>query len=307
MARVYVGDQSRVNPAVLEEVQQLPDDFWVLAEFSLLRNYDWFVLHPFPDSPAALITVEEKRVARGVRGSLNSVWEMREDEEDRWEPLIPSNRDDRNPYWQAVNAANSLSDWLRNNEPVFNDGESGVWTSTKIWPDLLLISPPGVRHFLPLKPDNGYGSWYFDLRRWSAHVRHWKPNVGPILTHDHVARLVAHLQLEPVDSPAAAPGYGAPSEPAQGTATLLAPPPPPQPQPVVDLGAAALERHVHELERRVSALESTLHAVAQALGAAPALAASAGARLPLNGGRVPSQTALARARLGHEEPTDVQD
>ena len=64
MARVFLGDQSRIDAEVLAALEALPDDFWILGEFTLRRNFDWFILRPFDDSPAALIVTEVKRRSR---------------------------------------------------------------------------------------------------------------------------------------------------------------------------------------------------------------------------------------------------
>jgi hypothetical protein len=255
MARVFLGDQSRVDPEVLAALETLPDEFWVLGEFTLRRNFDWFILRPFDDSPAALIVTEVKRRTRPLRGSLNAAWEE-PTEAGEWESIAPPNGEDRNYYWQAVNAANSLSEWLRNNEPVFNDADDAVWADTRVWPDLLILSPPGTSHLLPHRPDNGFGAWYFDLERWIAHLRTWRPRVGPRLTQTHVQRLVNYFQLTPTDStgPYESAEPVAPS-PTETTVSEL--------QPV-----AVLAQTVADLTRRVAAMESLLQQTSRLLAAA---------------------------------------
>jgi hypothetical protein len=74
-----------------------------------------------------------------------------------------------------------------------------------VWPDLLLLSPLGTRHQLPIRPDTGYGAWWYDARRWVEHVRAWKPTVGPILRDEHIQRVVSYLELTPVTESAAVP------------------------------------------------------------------------------------------------------
>src|SRR5688572_27203032 len=114
MARVLIGDPSRIDAEVLSALRTLSDDFWVLGEFTIRRNYDWLILRAFDQSPAAMIVTEVKRRTRSLRGSVNAAWEQ-STETGEWEPVRTANESDRNYYWQAVNAANSLSEWLRNN------------------------------------------------------------------------------------------------------------------------------------------------------------------------------------------------
>ncbi len=199
MARLYVGDVSRIHEGVLKAVKTLEDDYWVLAEFSISRNIDWFIIGVQENAPATLIVLEVKTEACELRGGTNEPWSRRHSE-DRWEPIVPSNKQDINYYWQVVNAANALQDWLRNNEPVFNEGERGTWAEAKVWPDLLLLSPPGIVHQLPRRPDSRYGAWYYDVASWVQHVRGWRPKTGPVLKHEHVERLVKYLGLTPIDS-----------------------------------------------------------------------------------------------------------
>ena len=257
MAKIFVGDQSKVDQAVLQQVQQLPDDYWVLAEFTLRRNYDWFIIRPVSTAPSVLIVTEVKRHNAQLRGNLNGPWEERA-EDGEWLPLTTPNGEDKNYYWQAVNAANSLSEWLRNNEPVFNEGRTDVWSQTRIWPDLLILSQPGVRHLLPLKPDSGFGFWFYDLQRWADHLVNWRPNVGPRLTEQDVEQLVNYLRLTPMESPEVKPF--APTEPRTWSSSpFQAPPPAPRvPQPRGDDRVERLERLVAQLSGRVAHLEALL-------------------------------------------------
>jgi hypothetical protein len=245
MARIFLGDKSRVDHEVLAALEGLSDDFWVLGEFTLRRNFDWFILRPFDDSPAALIVTEVKRRSRPVRGSLNAAWEEPTESGD-WEIIQPPNIEDRNYYWQAVNSANTLSEWLRNNEPVFNSADDKVWADTRVWPDLLILSPPGVTHLLPHRPDNGFGAWYFDLERWISHLRTWRPRVGPRLSQTHVQQLADHFQLMPAQ-----------------TATVSV--------PVDSTSTGTLEQltqMVEDLRRRVAVLEAKLQRTSRLLAAA---------------------------------------
>jgi hypothetical protein len=268
MARIFLGDQSRIDPEVLAALETLPDDFWVLGEFTLRRNFDWFILRPFDDSPAALIVTEVKRRTRPLRGSLNAAWEE-PTETGEWETIAPPNGEDRNYYWQAVNAANSLSEWLRNNEPVFNDADDTVWADTRVWPDLLILSPPGTTHLLPHRPDNGFGAWYFDLDRWISHLRTWRPRVGPRLTQTHIQRLVDYFQLTPTES---TPPYEMP-EPA--------PPAPGESTPNAHQHVALLAHTVEDLSRRVAVMEGMLQQTSRLLAAAGELALPAREVRPL--------------------------
>src|SRR4026208_153197 len=105
VAKVFIGDQNKVDQRVLRAVQTLPDDFWVLAEFNLLRNYDWVIIRPVLGAPATVIAAEIKRVSHALRGPGTGVGE-RQLGDGSWEPVPTSHANDRNGYWQAVNAAN---------------------------------------------------------------------------------------------------------------------------------------------------------------------------------------------------------
>ena len=274
MAKVFIGDQNKVDQRVLSAVQTLPDDFWVLGEFNLLRNYDWVIIRPVMGAPATVIAAEIKRVSHALRGSVNGVWE-KQVPDGTWEPVPTSHANDRNGYWQAVNAANSLSEWLRNNEPVFNEGRTGVWSNVRVWPDLVLLSPIDIRHQLPIRPDSGFGMWFYELDRWVDHVLSWKAAVGPVLSHADVERLVRYLDLQP---------YGAESRSAapREAVALDAIPPSDQLERVLSQINARLatldqvEVRLAELERLVSRLSPPATARAsRATAAEPAPAAPA--------------------------------
>jgi len=250
MARVFIGDSSKVDPDVLAAVHSLPDDFWVLGEFTLRRNYDWFILRPFDNAPAALILAEVKRQSRPLRGTINAPWEEAL-EGGEWEAIRPANQSDRNFYWQAVNAANSLSEWLHNNEPVFNDTLQGVWTEVRVWPDLLILSPPGTTHALPLRPDSGFGSWFFDLDRWINHLLTWRPRLGPRLGHADIHKLVQHLGVQP--------GGELPPPPIVPRANGA------EPAPSAPQELARLSQLVDDLALRVAHLEHTLYRTSRML------------------------------------------
>jgi hypothetical protein len=232
MARFFTGDPSRIEDRLREQLETLPDDFWVLAEVTLTRNHDFIIIRPHEDAPATFINTEVKRAAGPLKGSVHSHWEMQIGG-GGWQPTPGGNPEDKNPYWQAVNGANSLALWLHNNSPVFNDGDVGPWGDVKVWPDLVLLSPPGTRHQLPLRPDSGYGLWFSDVHRWIEHVIDWKPRVGAALTHDDIQRLVDFLQLTPLS-------------PARIAETRVVP---------AESRITALEQAVLSLQERIARLE----------------------------------------------------
>jgi hypothetical protein len=197
MARVYAGELSKLDEEVLEAVKRLPDDFWALAEFNIGRNVDWFIIRPKQYEPSTLIVTELKRSTRPVRGSIDGMWE-RMNEALEWEE-IPANVKDLNYYWQSVNTANALADWLWNFQRLYLDSEEiKPPDQFRVWPNLLLLSPAGVQHRLPLGPSNKYGRWFYAIEQWLQHVVGWNSRMGISLTHDEVARLVEALQLEPI-------------------------------------------------------------------------------------------------------------
>jgi hypothetical protein len=127
-----------------------------------------------------------------------------------------------------------------------------------VWPDLLILSPPGVSHRFPLRPSNGYGRWWFSLDEWRAHVLGWEPRVSAIsLTRRELANLAEALRLTPF-TPAAEPAPivdGAldsfvawsrrvPGEPGQGAVELAG-------------WLRDLSEQVRTLQRRVAELEQS--------------------------------------------------
>ncbi len=208
MARIFAGDLSKIDPEVLERVKELPDDFWVFAEFSIGRNIDWFLVREVPDGlrenrKSTMILTEVKRLEKPLRGtSIHASWEEA-DATGQWQELICSNRQDRNFYWQAVNTANELSRWLWNNSPVFRPRRRPApGEEFKVWPDLLLLGyRPETPPRLPIRPETGYGQWWFVSEEWLRHVEEWFPKIGVPLTGEELSNLAEALHLEPVASP----------------------------------------------------------------------------------------------------------
>jgi hypothetical protein len=134
--------------------------------------------------------------------SIHSSWEEL-DPSAQWQEIVCSNRQDRNYYWQAVNTANELSRWLWNNSPVFRPyRRPATGEEFKVWPDLLVIgyrqeTPPR----LPIRPETGYGQWWFTTEDWLRHVEEWFPKIGVPLTGEELAGLADALHLQPLASP----------------------------------------------------------------------------------------------------------
>jgi hypothetical protein len=184
MASFFAGNPSNIDEEVLEAVQRLPQDFWVFAEFNVAgRQVDWFVARDASQRLEAtqgsiLIGTELKRSARTLRGSDNGPWQRLTDQ-GAWEQLPPQR--EINYFQQAVDTSNRLADWLWNNQPLYRqDDELADRDRFRVWPDLLLLSPPGVSHRLPQRPNSGYGQWFFDLDEWVAHLLNWRPKAGTV-------------------------------------------------------------------------------------------------------------------------------
>lgn len=200
MAHIFAGELARIDPEVLEAVKELPDDFWIFAEFNVGRNVDWFIIRPKSDEPSTLILTELKRSTRPIRGSGDGYWE-RMAENGEWEEL-PSNGKDMNYYWQTVNSANALADWLWNYQRLYLERpDVRPADQFRVWPNLLLLSPAGVQHRLPLGPTNKYGRWFYDIPSWLQHVTGWNSRMGIELTEREVANLADALQLERIWGP----------------------------------------------------------------------------------------------------------
>lgn len=201
MAHIFAGDRTRIDEEVLQAVSLLPDDFWVFVEFNVGRNVDFFIVRPKEGEPATFILTEVKRLTRPIRGVSDGIWE-RETESGEWEEIPPGNGKDLNPYWQSVNSANALSDWLWNFQRMYLERpEVQPADQFRVWPNLLLLSPPGVQHRLPLGPTNKYGRWFYSLEPWLGHVSAWHSRMGLALTPREAANLADALQLERIAGP----------------------------------------------------------------------------------------------------------
>jgi hypothetical protein len=198
MARIYTGDIQAVDPEILEAVKGLPDDYWVFAAFNIGRDVDWLIIRESCSSnqPSVMIVTELKRVSRPLRAvSENAAWEL-QNSSDEWQYIDPSNENDTNYYWQAVHTANALKEWLWNNQRFYSaSDEIEAENVFKVWPDLLILSPPGTRHRLPLKPTSKYGQWSYGITEWLGHIRSWQPKFGISLTSSEILKLVEALGL----------------------------------------------------------------------------------------------------------------
>ncbi|MFN8534439.1 MAG: hypothetical protein U0556_12940 [Dehalococcoidia bacterium] len=236
MARVFIGDSSRIDAEVLSAVSLLPDDFWVFGEFNTVgRNVDWLVVREAPDgwpaAPSTLIVTELKRLPRAIRGrSTDEPWEIQGDD-GAWQEYRPANDRDYNPYWQAVNTANALKNWLWNNQPLYSDSAVNE-QEFAVWPDLLLLSPPGTVPSLPMRPASRFGAWWYNLDDWRGHLEAWRPKKGKPFRGDELGRLAEVLRLRPLT----------PLEPVS-------------PQPEAPVSLDGLVGSIRALEARVKQLE----------------------------------------------------
>lgn len=203
MPHIFAGaDRQRIDPEVLEAFKTLPDNFWVFAEFTISRNIDWFVIHPHADGTLALIVIELKRSGLPLAGDINNAWKQWTPE--GWRDLVLGGPY-RNYYWQAVEAANKLKEWLWNNQRRFRLGQDLLAQDAfKIWPDLLILSPQGTNHQLPLQPPNNFGKFIFTLDDCLRHVTTWKSRQLSLvpLVNDELLRLAEALGLERIWPPA---------------------------------------------------------------------------------------------------------
>ena len=203
MPQIFAGaDRQRIDPEVLEAFKTLPDNFWVFAEFTISRNIDWFVIHPNADGTLALIVIELKRTSLPLTGDINSVWKQWTPE--GWRDLVLGGPN-RNYYWQTVEAANKLKEWLWNNQRRFRLGQDLLTQDAfKIWPDLLILSPQGTNHQLPLQPPNNFGKFIFTLNDCLRHITTWKSRQLSLvpLVDDELLRLAEALGLERIWPPA---------------------------------------------------------------------------------------------------------
>lgn len=240
MAKIYAGDTTLVDGEVMAAVERLPDDIYCFFEFTIARNVDLFLLRSHGEAPAALIMTELKRTNEPLRGGLNGPWERLNARGD-WEIFNPSSRD-CNPYQQAVHTANSLSMWLWNNQARFRrDPEILPERAFRAWPEVLILSPRGVAHRLPVRPDNRYGSFFRDLEQWTTALLHWQPREGVALTTAEIEALAEILGLQRLAGAA----------PIAAVPTSL---------PVVNATREELWAALHALTARVEHLEAELEA-----------------------------------------------
>ncbi|MGI8914146.1 MAG: hypothetical protein ACR2JY_10280 [Chloroflexota bacterium] len=199
MAHIYAGELTRIDGEALGAMKTLPDDFWVFAEFNgISRNVDWFVTRAASHLPSVLMLMELKRVSRPLRGSIDCAWEITT-ESGGWQEIAPSNSRDINYYWQSVNTANVLAEWLWNHQQRYRElTDVRPQEEFKVWPDLVLLSPADVGHRLPLGPPSRYGRWWYTLDDWLRHVLTWKPRSGISLTPRELTSLGEALGLERV-------------------------------------------------------------------------------------------------------------
>ena len=269
MARIFAGELSMIDQEVFDVLKRLPDSFWVFAEFNIGRNIDWFIIRP--DTPSTLILTELKRINKPLRGAVNGLWE-KQTASGEWEE-VPASGTDTNPYWQAVNSANALADWLWNNQQLYREtGEIRPSGDFRVWPDLLLLSPGGTTHRLPLAPPSRYGRWWFNVDDWLRHVRGWTPRTGVPLTHQEVANLVESLRLTELwaggDVPDAMPASDAGSFSLPTVGESSAPTYSVSPGPGAASGSPAqtfaswamgLEQRVLRLEQEMAGYRSRVH------------------------------------------------
>jgi hypothetical protein len=206
MAQIYVGNPALVDDEVLNAVKTLPDDFWVFAEFDCIRNVDWLIIKQLSDGKSALIVTELKRVSLPLRGGDNGPWE-RQASSAQWETITSTNSDDVNYFAQAVNTANALKRWLWLNHPRFLEQQHitpeirADENRFRVWPNLLILSPPGVTHQLPIGPTSGYGRWYTRIDDWLSNLKSWNPPEVErriSLARAEVITLADHLSLRPM-------------------------------------------------------------------------------------------------------------
>lgn len=199
MPHIFAGaDRQQIDAEVLEAFKTLPDDFWVFAEFTISRNIDWFIIHPNADGTLALIVIELKRTGLPLAGDINNLWKQWTPE--GWRDLVLSGPY-RNYYWQAVEAANKLKEWLWNNQRRFRLGQDLLTQDAfKIWPDLLILSPQGTNHQLPLQPPNNFGKFIFTLDDCLRHITTWKSRQISLvpLVDEELLRLAEALGLEQI-------------------------------------------------------------------------------------------------------------
>jgi len=209
MARIFAGNESLVDPEVFDAVKRLSNEFFVFAEFDIdRRNIDWLIIRAASgkgdDGSSAAILTELKRISAPITGTVQDEWRV-----ERIDGTIEtvSGGQEKNPYWQAVSAANALRAWLWNHHRLFCD--DGAEPSEKqesnfsVWPDVLILPrhQQHLEHRLPVRPTNGFGMWWFDLDRWLHHVMTWRPNQKDRtrrFTESELVRLAALLDTHEV-------------------------------------------------------------------------------------------------------------
>jgi hypothetical protein len=200
MALIFVGDFGMVDQEVLAVAQTFPPEFVFFAEFTLSRNVDWLMLRPNGMSPAALVLTELKRCRATLRGRRDQRWERRSSH-GRWYPHATRVRDE-NPYRQAVGAAKSLSAWLASKQPWFKQGMlPAPRRDFRVWPTVLLLSPPGIEHCLSLGRSDGLQALHCGLPQWAATMKSWQPHDGIPLNLGEIMRLADVLGLHLLESP----------------------------------------------------------------------------------------------------------
>lgn len=185
MARIFAGNEALVDPDVLEAVKRLSNDFFVFAEFDIdRRNIDWLIIRIATGtredllSSAAILT-EMKRISASITGTVQDEWKV--ERIDGTVETVGAGQE-KNPYWQAVAAANALRAWLWNHHKLFCDDNADATelqeSNFSVWPDVLILPRRDqvIEHRLPVRPTNGFGMWWFDLDRWLQHVTTWRPN-----------------------------------------------------------------------------------------------------------------------------------
>jgi hypothetical protein len=209
MARIFAGNESLVDPEVFDAVKRLSNEFFVFAEFDIdRRNIDWLIVRAASgkgeDSSSAAILTELKRISAPITGTVQDEWRV-----ERIDGTIETvgGGQEKNPYWQAVSAANALRAWLWNHHRLFCDDGSEPGerqeSNFSVWPDVLILPrhQQHLEHRLPVRPTNGFGMWWFDLDRWLHHVMTWRPNQRDRtrrFTESELVRLAALLDTHEI-------------------------------------------------------------------------------------------------------------
>ncbi|HEV2529628.1 MAG TPA: hypothetical protein VGT61_14365 [Thermomicrobiales bacterium] len=290
MAHLFVGNQHMVDREVLRMLSELPDDFRVYGEFDCnRRNVDWLVIRIVPDDRPAhrystVILTELKRTEAQLAGGEYGRWT--ETRNGIVRDIVPGNAQDENYWRQLINTVNQFRAWLFANQPRFMEADAlfASEQDVKVWPNLLVVSPPDIQHRLPLVPVNRFGAFHFSLRDWCDKLVAWSPREGLRITAAEADRLAEVLGLQPVASerPPDRPMTSAPS-----VSTILAHDVTADPAPAVtgtvdwlnglhvlgdELAAvsatfgasiAALDDWVADVERRISRMEQQLERLGQ--------------------------------------------